>query len=188
MCLRCPNCYLKIHARAEACPYCDFSVQKLSQVYEHEEVSTDRLSDAVGVLDHQQLRVLTAKIQEFDWLFPQFFLVIHVLDCADEKELTRYGMWLLNRGVFTPNEDDTKSRDGMVLLLLAPRTQLAVILAGALVEPNLSDRLLFDVLCQAHSLWQEELYLEGLIEVINRLSLELKRRANLVSFLHPLFS
>ncbi len=185
MTMRCPSCSSQVHARAEICPHCDCSMQSLDDEFGSEEIRFNSFHDRIGNIGHLQIQMLQQKMRDFERKFPQLFVVIHVVKLVSTTELQRYGLWMLNRGVFAHSGGASKRRDGIILLLIAPEVRSAVILTGALVEPHLSDRMLFDVLCRAHSLWQEEFYADGCVEVINGITSALKKRALLKSVLHP---
>ena len=185
--MRCPSCLSNIHAHAETCPHCDCGMQSLDDEFGAEEKRFNCLDDCIGNIGHTQIHMLHEKMRDFERKFPQLFLAIHVVKPVTASEMQRYGLWMLNRGIFGHSDGEAKCRNGIILLLIAPELRSAVILTGALVEPLVSDRILFDILCRAHSLWQEGFYADGCVEVINGITAELKKRAFLKSVLHPFF-
>ena len=133
------------------------------------------LDDEAGALDRSGRAAVRAAMAGVPRRFPQLFAAVHIGPVGAAADLRQFALWLINRAVF---EDVPKGRnnDACVLLVLDPRSRMATMAHGYLLDGRLRDEDVFECLARAHGYWLEGRHAEGIVKAWNHLEGILVRR------------
>jgi hypothetical protein len=139
-------------------------------------VKVPSLDDESGLLARSGRAEVRAAMARIPRKFPQLFAAVHIGPVGAATELRQFAFWLINRGVF---EDVPKGRnnDACILLVLDPRSRMATMVHGYLLDGRLREEDPFECLARAHGYWLEGKYAEGIVKAWNHLEGILIRRS-----------
>ena len=174
--MKCPRCVQRIHGGAESCPHCGFSIADVDARYGAGRVKVSSLDDESGLLDRSGRAEVRAAMARIPRKFPQLVAAVHLGPVGAATELRQFAFWLINRAVI---EDIPKGRnnDACVLLVLDPRSRMATMVHGYLLDGHLREEDSFECLARAHGYWLEGRYAEGIVKAWNHLEGILIRRS-----------
>ena len=171
----CPQCVQRIHRGADACPHCGFSLAQADEVFGDSAVSLATLADTAGLLRQRERAPVAAAMTAFNRRFPQLFIAVFSGRLGDVNQLRPFGFWLLNRAEFKDLGDRPNAAG--ILLVIDPESKTAGLTFGYLLDAYLDETDTFDCLAAAHAYWLEGNYAEGIVRVIERLRVVLRKRS-----------
>jgi len=174
--MKCPRCVQVIHRGAGSCPHCGFSLVDADQRFGSEEVRIRRLEDSAGLMRSVERQRVEAAMDRFERSFPQLFFAVYTGLPEGRSDLRQFGFWLLNRAAFEDVGVDRPNERG-ILLSLDPDGKSAGMSWGYMLDAFLTEDDTFLCMSRAHAYWVEGRFAEGIVRVLEQLSLILEKRS-----------
>jgi len=176
--MKCPECLEKIHDRAEECPHCGMTLQRLNPLYQ--DINTliqDGIHDVAGVLNHDSRKHLRKAIQFTTKQFVGINLAVSFVPLKNEQTIETYGFWLLNQGEF--NKSGTiltgdEEGQGRVILVIDVENKQASLIYGYLLDSCIREKENFQILSAGHASLLEGDLLQGSSLILTSLKTYLK--------------
>lgn len=174
--MKCPRCVQVIHRGAGACPHCGFSLVDADERFGGEEVRIRRLEDVAGLMRSVERKRVEAAMDKFERSFPQLFFAVYTGLPEGRSDLRQFGFWLLNRAAFEDVAVERPNEHG-ILLTLDPDGKAAGMSWGYMLDAFLSEEDTFLCMSRAHAYWVEGRFAEGILRVLEQVSLVLEKRS-----------
>jgi len=176
--MKCPECLERIHDRADECPHCGMTLQRLSPLYQ--DIPTliqDGIHDVAGILNHDSRKQLKKVIQSTTHQFVGINLAVSFVPLKNEQTIKTYGFWLLNQGEFnhlgTILTGDEEGQ-GRVILVVDVENKVANLTYGYLLDGCIRDKEIFQILSAGHASLLEGNILQGCSLILMSLKSHLK--------------
>ena len=180
--MKCPECLERIHDKAEECPHCGMTLQRLHPLYQ--DINTliqDGIHDIAGVLNHDSRLQLRKVIKSTMLQFVGINLAVSFIPLKNEQTIETYGFWLLNQGEFNNSgtilEGDEEGQ-GRVILVIDVENKQANLVYGYLLDSCIRDKENFLILSAGHASLLEGNLLQGCSLILTALRTQLKKAVN----------
>ena len=176
--MKCPECLERIHDRADECPHCGMTLQRLLPLYQHiSPLIQDGIHDVAGILNNDSRKQLRKAIQATIHQFVGINLAISFVSLKNEQTIKTYGFWLLNQGNF--NNSGTivtgdEEGQGRVILVIDVENKQASLAYGYLLDGCIREKETFQMLSSGHANLLEGNFLKGCILILKSLKSQLK--------------
>ena len=174
--MKCPRCVQVIHRGAGSCPHCGFSLADADQRFGGEDVRIRRLEDVAGLMRSVERQRVEAAMDRFEQSFPQLFFAVYTGLPEGRSDLRQFGFWLLNRAAFE-DVDVSRPNERGILLTIDPDGKAAGMSWGYMLDAFLKEEDTFLCMSRAHAYWVEGRFAEGIVRVLEQLSLVLEKRS-----------
>ncbi|MFT5409712.1 MAG: uncharacterized Zn finger protein (UPF0148 family) [Verrucomicrobiales bacterium] len=141
----CPRCTEPLQHTHTACPFCSFSLADVDSTFGSKRVRLQRLVDATKTITPEEIDKLDARMDRFEWEFPQLHFATYIAELPDSVNLRELGFWLSNRSMI----DSPRGNDSAILLCINSRQLSASLTLGYLPEQHLPEVQLRQILEQA---------------------------------------
>ncbi len=177
--MRCPECLERIHTRAEECPHCGMTLERLSQNYQNINSKVhDGVHDEAGLLSIEMRRKMKNAIQLCEQQFVGVSIAVSLVALKDNQTPTGYGFWLHNNGQFFRNHidhSDTVDGRGRVILVLDAKAKRIALSYGYYFDGHIKDKENFDILSTGHASLLEGNIVLGCEQILKALKETLKK-------------
>ncbi|MBK1827148.1 TPM domain-containing protein [Haloferula rosea] len=174
--MKCPRCVQVIHRGAGSCPHCGFSLVDADERFGSEDVRIRRLEDVAGLMRSVERQRVEAAMDRFEQSFPQLFFAVYTGLPEGRSDLRQFGFWLLNRAAFE-DVDVSRPNERGILLTIDPDGKAAGMSWGYMLDAFLKEEDTFLCMSRAHAYWVEGRFAEGIVRVLEQLSLVLEKRS-----------